>query len=188
MQELLAKPKFQLWLAIVGSSTLLLGAAYAMVQQSTRLSANDIPKFTAQNVVSDLNNGTSPDDLVASNVDLASDYLGPFVVVTDNDRNILASSASLNGKKPLPPPGTFDFTKDHGSDRFTWEPASSVREATYMTKYNSGYVIAGQTLKPFENRINTYTDIAAAAWLAIIAWVTLIILMPLRPLKSSRKT
>jgi len=31
------------WLAIIGSSTILLGAAYTMVQQDTRQSADDLP-------------------------------------------------------------------------------------------------------------------------------------------------
>ena len=48
-----------------------------------------------------------------------------------------------------------------------------VRLATRMVTYgqppNSGFIITGQSLKPFEDRISSYTWIALAAWLACLA-------------------
>jgi hypothetical protein len=54
--------------------------------------------------------------------------------------------------------------------------------AARVTKYgqspNNGYIITGQSLRPFEDRISTYTWLALAAWLAALAWSYLMILLP----------
>nr|AIA19206.1 Unknown Function [uncultured bacterium]AIA19305.1 Unknown Function [uncultured bacterium] len=104
------------------------------------------------------------------------------MIVADNDHHVIASSAALDGQTPLPPSGTFDYTAAHGSDRFTWEPKDGVRLATRVVAYgqkpNSGFVIAGQSLKPYEDRIDVYTELALAAWLASLAWTVLMLLLP----------
>jgi hypothetical protein len=97
MKESWRTPQFRLWLAIVGATTLVLGAAYAMVQQSTRLAADDLPLATAQSIKYQLDNGADPNDIVPSiKTDLKNDA-SVFVTVTDNSRHVLASSATLNG-------------------------------------------------------------------------------------------
>jgi hypothetical protein len=135
MQRLLGSPTFRVWLALVGVATLIIGASYAMAQQSTRLSADDLPLTTLQVAKQELQNGSN-----------------------------------------------FSFTDQHGTDRFTWEPESGVRAATRVTKYgkspDDGYIITGQSLKPYEDKIATYTWIAVAAWIASIAWSYLLILLP----------
>src|SRR3954470_11132108 len=117
MKGILAKPSVQLWLAILGAATLVLIGSYAMVQQSTRLGANDIPTIEAQNLEQLLKKGTTPEEAVSDNaVDLGSGALAPFAIVTDDSYHVVASSASLDGKTPLPPAGVFKYTKVHGSD------------------------------------------------------------------------
>jgi len=170
------------WLAIVGVATLILGASYAMVQQSTRLSADDLPLTTAQVAKQELQNGSDAKDVVPTlKTNLRFDT-SVFMVITDSSQHILASSAVLDGRTPLPPNGAFSFTNVHGTDHFTWQPTDGVRLATKVTKYgkspNDGYIITGQSLKPFEDRISTYTWIAVAAWLAAIAWAYLLLLLP----------
>lgn len=182
MSKLLGSSPLRAWLAIVGVATLVLGAAYAMVQQSTRLSADDLPLTTAQTAKQELQNGSDPKDVVPSlKTDLRSD-VSTFVIVTDSSQHVLASSAVLDGQTPLPPKGVFSFTNTHGTDHFTWEPTSGVRMATRIVKYgtspNDGFIIAGQSLDPYEDRISTYSWIALAAWLASLAWSYLLILLP----------
>ncbi|HLY66810.1 MAG TPA: hypothetical protein VKU60_14850 [Chloroflexota bacterium] len=117
-----------------------------------------------------------------------------FMIVTDSTKHVLASSATLDGQTPLPPAGVFSFTDAHGTDHFTWEPEPGVRLATRVTKYSedsdSGYIVAGQSLKPYEDRISTYTWIALAAWLASLAWSYLMILLPQahRPARSKKSS
>jgi len=182
MKRLLRDRQVRLWLAIVGVATLLLGASYAMVQQSTRLSADDQPLATAQIAKQELQAGSSATDVVPSiKTDLATDT-SVFMIVTDNSKHVIASSADLNGHTPLPPNGVFSFTNDNGSDHFTWQPQSGVRLATRVEKYgkspDDGFIITGQSLKNYEDRISTYNSLALAAWLAVIAWSYLLILLP----------
>jgi hypothetical protein len=175
-------PHFRIWLAIVGASTLVLGAAYAMTQQATRLAVNDLPLATAQTVKHELENGAGAADVVPSvKTDLSNDST-VFVTVTDSSQHVLASNAKLSGKSPLPPSGVFEYTKSYGMDQVTWQPSGNARLATIVLNYgegqNSGFIITGQSLKQTEKRISVYTALAAAAWTAMLGCTTLTVLMP----------
>jgi hypothetical protein len=177
-----ANQDFRTWLAIAGAATLIIGVSYVMVQQSTRLSANDAPLALAQYIKNGLENGASPNDLVpASSIDLRNNN-NLFAVVTDGSQDVLASSAKLDDKNPLPPKGVFIYTKSHGSDNFTWQPAAKVRLATYVLSYgqapNNGFIVTGQSLNQYEKRIQTYTWLALAAWTAALAWTFMALLLP----------
>ena len=98
----------------------------------------------AHSAVSRLNAGESPAVVVpSSHVDLASST-DPFVIVTDQDAVVLASSASLSGKPVLPPRGVFDYVRMSGEDRITWQPSSGVRAWIVVDAYRDGFVIAGR--------------------------------------------
>jgi hypothetical protein len=182
MGKLLGNPLVRAWLAIVGVTTLVLGAAYTMAQQSTRLSADDLPLTTAQVAKQELQSGSDSKDIVPTLKTNLRNDTSVFMIITDGTQHVLASSAVLDGRTPLPPKGVFDFTNLHGSDHFTWEPASGVRVAARATTYgqapSSGFIITGQSLKPFEDRITTFGWIALAAWIASLAWSFLLILLP----------
>jgi len=185
MNKLLGNPLVRAWLAIVGVAALAIGASYAMVQQSTRLGADDLPLTTSQVAKQELQNGSDAKDVVPTlKTDLRYDA-SVFMIITDNSEHVIASSAILDGQTPLPPRGVFDFAATHGSDHFTWEPAAGVRLATRVTKYgtapNNGFIVTGQSLQPFEDRISTYGWIALAGWLASAAWSYLLILLPRAP-------
>ena len=182
MQELITNHRLRLWLATVGTATLIIGASYTMVQQATRQGADDLPLSTAQNVHQELQNGMVATDVVPTlKVDLRHNS-SVFVTVTDADKHILASSATLDGQPSLPPAGTFSYTAVHGTDHFTWQPTNGIRLATRMMSYgtapNNGYIITGQSLAQAENHIGTYGLLALLAWLAMLAWTTLLILLP----------
>ncbi len=182
MRKLLSKPQFRIWLAIAGASTLIIGSSYAMVQQSTRLSVDDLPLATAQTVQTELDKGATPSDVVSNQLINLRKNSNVFVIVADSSQHVLASSANLDGQTPLPPSGTFAYTAAHGTDHFTWQPASGVRLATRMLTYgqdpNSGFVIAGQSLAQAESRIQIYTALAVAAWFAVLIWCYLLLLLP----------
>lgn len=191
MYEALEKSHIRVFLAIMGTVTLILGASYAMVQQGNRLTANDIPLTLSQTVKDELDSGSSPNDVIETRkIDISSNY-NPFVIITDDSKHVLASTATLNGKTPLPPQGVFAYTDTHGTDSFTWEPADNVRLATRVTSYSTklnadaGFIITGQNLKPFEERVNVFGELALAAWLAALAWNVLVLVLVER--KVSRK-
>lgn len=169
------------WLRVVGVATIVLLGAYTLVQQSTRLSANDLPLQTAQIAKGELQAGWSTNDVLKSvspiSTDLKTDNT-VFAIVTDSNQKMLVSSAVLDGQVTLPPAGTFDVAKNKGVDKFTWQPETSVRLATvilpYQAKNTSGFVVTGQSLKPYEDRINTYGWITLAAWVGVVIWTTFI--------------
>lgn len=191
MYDALEKSHIRGFLAVMGTATLILGAAYTMVQQSTRLSANDIPLSLSQTINNELASGSSPNDVITTQtVNLASNN-NPFIIITDNSKHVLASTATLNGKTPLPPKGVFEYTSTHGSDHFTWQPADKVRLATRVVSYNSkeqgsGFIVAGQSLSPYEDRINVYGELALAAWFAVLAWNYLVLVLAERRFKSKK--
>jgi hypothetical protein len=190
--KFLANKDMRIWLAIAGTATLLIGAAYIMVQQATRLAANDAPLALAQTIKNNLESGAAANDVVpGQNIDLRSNN-NLFAIVTDGTQHVLASSATLDGQSPLPPKGVFMYTAKHGSDHFTWQPAGKVRLATRVLSYgnatDSGFIITGQSLAPAEERITIYTELALAAWLAIIAWTFLVLLLPGWAQKQKRRT
>jgi predicted component of type VI protein secretion system len=185
MRDLLNKTQFRAWLALVGSCTVLLVAAYTLTQQSTRLSANDLPLATAQTIKNELETGSNPTDVVSSvKTNLKTDST-VFAIITDNTQHVLATSATLNDETPLPPSGVFSYSLTHGSDHFTWQPQAGVRLATEVLTYkdspSDGFIITGQSLSEAENRIGTYGWIALGAWVAVVAWSTVTLLLPLKP-------
>ncbi|MEX1995285.1 MAG: hypothetical protein WD887_00710 [Candidatus Saccharimonadales bacterium] len=183
MKRLLQSPDTRVWLAVVGSATLVLGAAYGMVQQSTRLAANESPLAAIQSAKTLIEKGAAPESAVPNaNINIrTNDNL--FIIVTDREAKLLAGSAFLDDRVPLPPRGVFDYTKTHGLDKVTWEPAAGVRLATVVSTYKTasgseGFIVVGQSLRSVEERIKTSTLVAVAAWLAAIAWATLVLLLP----------
>ena len=78
--------------------------------------------------------------------------------------------------------GVFDFVRDHGEDRVTWQPRSDVRIASVVTKTANGYVVAGRNMREVEARESTVLKLAALGW--IVANVALICLWLLTPLFS----
>ena len=190
MHKLLANRVFRNFLAIVGTATLVIGACYTMVQQSTRLAADDLPLSTAQTIKIQLENGATPNDAVPTQSINLRGNNNVFVIVTDASRHVLASSATLDSQTPLPPNGVFSYTATNGTDHFTWEPATNVRLATRVMTYSrgsdSGYIITGQSLSQAEDRIDTYGLLALAAWLAVICWTFLTLLLPERRLTRAK--
>lgn len=190
MHKLLANRVIRDFLAIVGTATLVLGASYTMVQQSTRLAVDDLPLSTAQTMKIQLENGATPNDVVPSQSINLRGNNNVFAIVTDSSHHVLASSAVLDAQSPLPPNGVFVYTSAHGTDHFTWEPSDGVRMATRVMTYShgadSGFIITGQSLSQAEDRISTYGLLALAAWLAVIAWCFLVMILPERRLTRSK--
>lgn len=186
MYKLLSSRLARTWTAIIGAATLVLAGSYTMVQQSTRMAVDDLPRTTAQTIKLQLDNGATANDVVpAQNINLrTNDNL--FVIITDSTAHVLASSAVLDGQSPLPPKGVFSFTAVHGTDQFSWQPTSKVRLATRVISYKDGFIITGQSLRPAEERIGVYTELALASWIAVVAWTTLFLILPERKLARSK--
>ncbi len=148
--------------------TFFFGAIYAAVQQNYRQSANDPQIQMAEDAASALNNGRNIQSVVLlDNIDI-SKSLAAFITVYDSSGTPVMSSGYLSGEMPKLPAGVFDYTKNHGEDRFTWQPEKGVRSAVVLVRYDSGFVLAGRSLKEVEIREGNLLAQLSAAWLASI--------------------
>lgn len=164
------------WLPIAVVATLLGGLIYVVVQQDIRLGANDPQISIAEGVAAALRAGINPQNIVGNQSTDISKSLDPFVIIFDESGNPLASSADLDGKTPTPPRGVFEYTKDHGDDRFTWQPKPGVRIAAVAAYYSggnststkSGFVLAGRSLREIEKRVDSLGLQVLTGWLVTL--------------------
>jgi hypothetical protein len=109
--------------------------------------------------------------LPATKVEISSG-LAPFMVIYNDSGEPLGSSAQLNGLTPTLPHGIFDYTRQKGEDRVSWQPETGVRIAAVVVAYGGaqpGFVLAGRSLREVEIRENQVEQITAIAWLVTLA-------------------
>lgn len=159
------------WLPIAVAAALLTALGYVLVQQDLRMSANDPQIQLAEDAASALRSGQPAQAVVnGTPIDMARS-LAPFVIVFDDSGQPLASSATLDGQVPTPPPGVFSYVAANGEERLTWQPRSDVRVAAVMVRYTgaaSGYVLAGRSLREVERRTDQMLALATLAWAATL--------------------
>ncbi len=162
----------KIWLVLAFIATMASGTVYTAVQQVLRSGANDPQIQIAEDAARALSNGATAQSLVPSNItDLTRD-LSPFIIIFNDSLKMVASSAKLNSKIPVPPAGVFEYTKATGEDRITWQPQPGVRIASIITRFNganaSGYVLAGRSLKEVEIRESNLLRLVFAGWAATL--------------------
>ena len=159
------------WLFGAVIVTGLSGMLYAVVQQDLRLNANDPQIQIAEDTAAALSSGQAVQTLVPSTkVDIASS-LAPYLIIFDATGKPIATSAQLNGQTPTIPSGVFGSVRQNGEDRFTWQPQVGVRSAVVVTQFkgaNSGFVLAGRSLREVEIRESDIQLDVTAGWLAML--------------------
>ncbi len=156
--------------------TLLSGLLYGTLQQVLRINANDPQIQMAEDAATSLTNGKPIDSVVPGpQVDIATS-LAPYIIVFDNSGKAIASSGLLHNQLPSLPSGVFDYVRQNGEDRITWQPEPGVRSATVVTRFGGtqpGFVMAGRSLREVENRIDQFGLLIGLGWLGTLL-VTLI--------------
>jgi len=154
-------------------------AGFIVYQFALKQPANHPQVEVADAAVARLNAGADPSSVVPANqVEIGSPDL--YVMVLDSNRTVLATSAHLNGETVVPPAGVFDYVRDHGDDRVTWQPAPGVRSAIVVESFRGGFVVAGRTLSDSENLEGPLVRTAIAAWLAVVVIGGVVLLMAIR--------
>src|SRR3954447_21008146 len=157
------------WLPTAVAATLLAALIYGAVQQNIRLSANDPQIQVAEDTAQRLGQGGQPDAQLAQQpVDIAKS-LAVFTMVFDAAGQPRVSGAQLDGQIPVVPAGIFDYVRSHDEERVTWQPRPGVRIAAVVTRYSgtqSGFVLAGRSLREVEKRTHLLTLQVGVAWLA----------------------
>jgi len=159
------------WILITIIVTGLAWLPYAIVQQDLRSSANDPQIQMAEDIAAQLAAGQPMQNLVpTAQVDIAKS-LATYIIVFDNTGTPLASSAQLNGQTPTLPTGVFDYTRQNGEDRLTWQPQAGVRSAIVVTQFkgsSSGFVLVGRSLREVELREDNIQNLVLFGWLSLL--------------------
>jgi hypothetical protein len=159
------------WLLIAIIVTGLSGLLYAVVQQDIRHAADDPQIQMAEDTAARLANGQQVQNVVpAEKVDIAKS-LAPYIIVFDTTGKPIASSAQLDGQTPIIPSGVFDYVRQNDEDRLTWQPQPGVRSAVVVTQFqgpNSGFVLAGRSLREVEKREDDIMQIVLLGCFAML--------------------
>jgi len=158
------------WLPLTTAITLICGIIYGTVQQTFRSGANDPQIQMAYDTARALTSGQTADTLLpAGEVDLAQS-LASYLILFDAGGNPVASNALLHGQIPTPPPGVFEYAREHGEDRITWQPESGVRSAIVVVPVNdgSGFVLAGRSLREVEMREENLVKQLGIGWVGTV--------------------
>lgn len=157
-------------------ATMVCGLVYLVAQQSLRTEANDPQIQMAEDTAAGLQGFVVAPGLVPSDSVDISTSLAPYVVIYNSSGTPVAGNGFLQGTLPNLPAGVFAYVQAHGEDQFTWQPRPSVRQAVVITSFNSvktpnfpdsypnsGFVMAGRSLREVEireNQVEFETDIA----------------------------
>lgn len=168
-------------LVLTGLSTGLALALYAIPQQVLRQGANDPQIQMATDLAALLGRYGVADGLnqrallhSAGVVDMARS-LSPFLIVYNDQGLPLGSNAQLNGQTPAPPKGVFDYVRQHGEERLSWQPVlggeHGVRIAAVMERVNGpqpGFVLAGRNIREVEAREEQVQQMAGLTWIGML--------------------
>lgn len=161
------------WIPTAFIITALTGLVYISVQQTLRQSANDPQIQMAEDATALLNRGDALSFVVPQQkIDLAAS-LAPYVIVYNEQGSPLASSGYLNDSIPVPPIGVLTHSIGEKDNRVTWQPQLGVRQAVVVTHFSntsqSGFVLAGRSLREVEKREGFIEMYALLAWLVTLA-------------------
>jgi hypothetical protein len=152
---------------------------FGIVHQLHRQSADQVAEKLARDAFLELSSGKSPEEIVfPPQIELSRSLSDPFLIVADSDGKIIRSSATLDNKPVLPPPGVFTHAKDTGESVVTWQPRIGERNAIVVRLYpvgddgGTGFVIGGQSLFDTEDNIEDIGKLIVIGWLAGMLIVT----------------
>lgn len=166
---------------LAGIATGLALALNVIPQQVLRTGADDPQIQMATDLAARLDRGPGVADgllqaaLPPTAVDM-SRSLSPFLIVYDDGGTPLGSNAQLNGRTPAPPRGVFDYVRQHGEERVTWQPAHGLRIAAVVERINGpqpGFVLAGRSLREVEARADHVRDLAGLTWIGMLALIAI---------------
>ena len=173
---------FILWLPFAVIVCGLSLFTYVAVQSDIRQTANYLPTQDAEDIVTALQGGAPVSEVAPSyGINMATS-LDPIVIVTDTNGKVISSSGQLDGTPPVPPKAALESAKSSGEDSITWQPESSVREATvikpFSTKSQSGYVIVASSLRLVEQQENNVEKMAFVTMFGALVATFLLVMLP----------
>lgn len=169
--------KYHKTIFLLAVVTVIFGTIYVAGQQILRQSANDPQIQMAEDIALKLSTNISvPADFMApdrTQTDI-SQSLSPFVMIFDDKNILLESSAKLHESAISLPIGVFDYAREKGENRFTWQPEKGVRSAVVLKYYDgiqSGFVLVGRSLREVEIREGNLLLLVGFGWFVSVALI-----------------
>jgi hypothetical protein len=165
------------WLSLGVAITFIFGFIFIAAQQVIRNEANGVPIDTAQNVIGYLESDATTKDLInqSTKVDLANSDK-TFMIAYDQNENVTASSATLDGATPSIPSGALDQAKK-ATNKITWSPKNGIREAVVIYAVGGsspGFLLVGHSLKDTEDFTKQLGWVLFGGWVITILATLLI--------------
>lgn len=163
------------YLLLLSCVTIIFVVIYVTVQQTYRTGADDPQIQITSDIKSRLHDGKNINQYLNDTINI-SESLSPFVTLYDAKEKPLRSSGYLNEKPPQLPGGVFDFAKNYGEDRVTWQPQPGVRMAmvvVYTNTFPVSFIAAGRSLQEVEIRESKLVTIVFIGWVICVALVLL---------------
>jgi hypothetical protein len=157
------------WLPIAAVITVFVAYGYLSQQHILRSTANDLPLQIVEDSAESLAKGMDPESAAPQVKSDLAKSLGAFILILDDEQKELVSSMQLDNQTPIPPKEALDYAKEKGQNTVTWQPKNDVRVAIVIKYYNAeakGYVIAGQSLREVEKRIDVLATQSVIAYTA----------------------
>ena len=171
------------WLPVAVTIIILCGLVYLAVQQALRQGANDPQIQMAEDTANAISLGSPVESVLPAGQVEMSESLAPFVIIYDETGEPLASSGLLFGEIPRVPSGVFDYVREHGEDRVTWQPEPAVRIAAVVVESKGsrpGFVLAGRSLREVEKReTQVEMETEAAGFAALLGSLVMVIVAEL---------
>lgn len=165
-------------------STIFVSICYA-ARGVLRQQAND-PQVEVTDQVANIIRQGAPLDVIVSGaeqVDLANSS-ALFVMIYDKDKNLVGSSAVLDGQPLALPADALDKAKNFNDYRFDWQVSEYVKVAAIVKAVDeTGYVVAAKSLAEYDRRAD---DLSQPLWIGWVISVLLALLLSslLRPLRT----
>ena len=176
---------FLVWLPFIFAISCMCLLVYGAVQHVLRIGANDPQIQMAEDAADALSAGKEAASILPNQRIDISKSLAPHMIIYDNQGHIFSSSATLHGSPPQIPGGVFADAERLGELRFTWQPEEGIRQAVVVVAYpgiNSGFVLAGRSLREVEYRIDDLGLEVVIAWIGsllgtfVVLWIVIFFL------------
>jgi hypothetical protein len=178
--------RIQWWISFLlscGILTAVVMLIYATVQQNYRQNANDPQVKMAMEIRDRLSEGRSVESFFSGDTVDLSRSLDVFSSLYNAKGEAIRSSGLLDGKLPKLPDGVFDFVRQHGEERVTWQPRASVRMAMVLLRTGTptvGFIGVGRSLKEVEVREGNLLRMVFSCWVIVMILAGMIALLWVR--------
>lgn len=155
-------------LTVVGSLlaiTIFWLGVYIIGQQIRRQAANHPQMEMVEEAKEKLANGGEITSVVPPKIVDIPTSLEPFMIIFNENGEVVTASVRLDGKTPVVPKGVLDYAKVKGINKVTWQPRAGVREATVVIPYPHGWILAGRSLSVVETEEIKWEKSTLLIWL-----------------------